>query len=242
MQEPEFHLDHFQGPMELLMHLLEKNNIDIYNIPISELTDQYLHFLDEAESMNLEITSQFLLMAAQLIRIKTKMLLPRHRNDEQEEDPRKPLIDQILAYKIFVSLAQSMKRIHEASSRFHERETDMRALSKIYRSYEPLSGLDPLRLTDAFKVAVDAMQKNDEYVTLQRSVYTIERMRDRLLTYCSQSGHSSFQALLAEAESTEEIYSLFLALLECIHRQEITVVQNRLFDDIFLFACESKAG
>lgn len=242
MQELEFHLDHFQGPMELLMHLLEKNNIDIYNIPISELTDQYLHFLDEAESMNLEITSQFLLMAAQLIRIKTKMLLPRRRNDDQEEDPRKPLIDQILAYKIFVSLARSMKGIHETSSLYHERQTDMQALSKIYRSYQPLTGLDPSKLTAALKDAIDALEKSGEYVTLQRSVYTIERMRDRLLAYCSQSGHSSFQTLLSEASSKEELYSLFLALLECIHRQEIIVVQDRLFDDIFLFACDTKAG
>lgn len=242
MQEPEFHLDHFEGPMELLMHLLEKNNIDIYNIPIAELTDQYLRFLDEAESMNLEIASQFLLMAAQLIRIKTKLLLPRRRHEEDEEDPRKPLIDQILAYKIFKSLAQSMEKIHEEGARYHERETDVRALAKKFRSFEPLSGLDADRLRTALRAVIDDIKAREDHLTLKRSVYTIERMRDRLLDYCSDSVHPSFQTLLVQAQNTDELFSLFLALLECIHRQEIMAVQHHIFDDILLFRTETQAS
>ena len=101
MQTLEFHLDHFDGPMDLLMHLLEKNKIDVYDIPINELTDQYLMYLEDAQSMNLEIASHFLLFAAQLVRIKVKMLLPKRRSEAEEEDPRQSLVDQIVAYRFF---------------------------------------------------------------------------------------------------------------------------------------------
>ena len=109
MSNLEFHLDHFDGPMDLLMHLIDKNRIDIYDIPISDLTQQYLMYLEDAESMNLEIASHFLLMASQLIRVKIKMLLPKRRNEENGEDPRTALVDQIVAYKFFKSLSHDLE-------------------------------------------------------------------------------------------------------------------------------------
>ena len=120
LQTLEFHLDHFDGPMDLLMHLLEKNKIDVYDIPINELTDQYLMYLEDAKSMNLEIASHFLLFAAQLVRIKVKMLLPRRRSQEDEEDPRQSLVDQIVAYRFFKELSGDL----DGEVAFYNADTD----------------------------------------------------------------------------------------------------------------------
>ena len=140
MQTLEFHLDHFDGPMDLLMHLLEKNKIDVYDIPINELTDQYLMYLEDAQSMNLEIASHFLLFAAQLVRIKVKMLLPKRRSEAEEEDPRQSLVDQIVAYRFFKELAGELESLRDRSADYYQRKVDLSALREKYRKIEPPVG------------------------------------------------------------------------------------------------------
>jgi segregation and condensation protein A len=103
----------FQGPFELLYHLIEKKEIDIYDIPISEITDQYLEYLEEMMQFNMNVASEFILMAASLIEIKSQMLLPQK---EKEEDPRQELVAQLLEYKIFKDLSEELKKYEEETT------------------------------------------------------------------------------------------------------------------------------
>ena len=164
----EFHLDHFDGPMDLLMHLIEKNRIDIYDIPISNLTQQYLMYLEDAKSMNLEIASHFLLMASQLIRIKIKMLLPKRRNEQDEEDPRNALVDQIVAYKFFKNLSHDLEEIQISASKFYARPIDMKTLTAKYKKIEPPKGLDVNILYNAFKLLEDYSKEKSQVMVVEK--------------------------------------------------------------------------
>ena len=121
----EIHLDNFDGPLDLLLHLIDKNKMDIYDIPIAVITEQYLQFLDEAREMDLEIASEFLLIAATLLSIKAKMLLPKRRNAEgeliEEEDPRAELVQRLVEYRFYKETAELLQKILvEQDSRVHD--------------------------------------------------------------------------------------------------------------------------
>ena len=187
MQTLEFHLDSFDGPMDLLMHLLEKNKIDVYDIPINDLTDQYLAYLQQANAMNLEIASHFLLFAAQLVRIKTKMLLPKRRSEEEDEDPRQSLVDQIIAYKLFKELAGELEDLHGEASRYYKRPVDVKALSEKYKKYEPLTGLDVGILLTAFETLESYAKEKSQVMIVEKMGFSIEGLKEALLNYCADS-------------------------------------------------------
>lgn len=234
VQTLEFHLDHFEGPMDLLMHLIEKDSIDIYNIPIATLTDQYLFYIEEAENMNLEIASHFLLMAAQLIRIKIKLLLPKKRHQEDTEDPRQELINQLLAYKLFKELTESLEEVHEKASHYYTREIDSKKLSEAYKSFEALKGLNPLKLLDFFEVLQKSLDEKEAFIVVEKTTYSIENLRKKLIDYCQHAKKPTFQTILKQCDNRDEMITFFLALLECIHQHEMLTIQHELFGDIWL--------
>ncbi len=234
MNTLEFHLDHFDGPMDLLMHLIEKNRIDVYDIPISELTEQYLMYLDDAKNMNLEIASHFLLLASQLIRIKIKMLLPKRRNEQDEEDPRNVLVDQIVAYKFFKNLSHDLEEIQYSASRYYARPIDMKALGEKYKKIEPPKGLNPNVLLTAFQMLEDYSKEKSRVMIVEKMSFSIESLKEELLSFCEQASYPTFQNVLRECGSVDEMITYFLALLECIRRNEIVAVQHEIFGDIWL--------
>lgn len=234
MQTLEFHLDHFDGPMDLLMHLLEKNKIDVYDIPINELTDQYLMYLEDAQSMNLEIASHFLLFAAQLVRIKVKMLLPKRRSEAEEEDPRQSLVDQIVAYRFFKELAGDLESLRDRSADYYQRKVDLSALREKYRTIEPPVGLDPRLLLAAFEVLEAYTEEKSQVMVIEKMSFSIEDLKDNLLRFCQEARCPTFQNILRDCGSTDERITFFLALLECIRQNEIVAVQHELFGDIWL--------
>ena len=124
-------LDAFEGPMDLLYHLIEKNEIDIYDIPIASLTEQYLEFLETVEDRDMDGMSEFLVMAATLLEIKSKLLLPRPRNgnDEAEADPREVLVQRLLEYKKIKDAADTLKEKEEEAAQIYYKEADGTAVS-----------------------------------------------------------------------------------------------------------------
>ena len=234
MQTLEFHLDHFDGPMDLLMHLLEKNRIDVYDIPINELTDQYLMYLEDAQSMNLEIASHFLLFAAQLVRIKVKMLLPKRKSEEAEEDPRQTLVDQIVAYRFFKELSGDLETLAEEAQVYHTRKIDTKALSEKYKRIEPPKGLDARVLLTAFEVLEAYSEEKSRVMVIEKMSFSVEGLKEELMRFCEQSVCPTFQNVLRSCGSTDEMITFFLALLECIRQNEIVAVQHELFGDIWL--------
>ena len=118
-------LDSFSGPLDLLYHLIEKNEIDIYDIPIAELTEQYMEFISREENKNMDGMSEFIVMAADLIEIKSRMLLPKVQSEEPEEDPRDELVQKLLEYKKFKGVTETFQRMEENASKIFFREPDI---------------------------------------------------------------------------------------------------------------------
>lgn len=232
----EFHLDHFEGPMDLLMHLIEKNSVDIYDIPISTLTEQYLIYIEDAENMNLEIASHFILMASQLVRIKIKTLLPKKRHQEDDEDPREELVNQLLAYKFFKNLSKLVEEVHDEASCFYTRTNDLKQIAEQYREFEPVRNLNPLQLLDFFEVLQNSIDEKNEFIIIEKTTYSIENLRKKLLDYCQQNTSPTFRMVLQQCENRDEMITFFLALLECVHQHEVLTVQHELFGDIWLSA------
>ena len=129
-------LDAFEGPMDLLYHLIEKNEIDIYDIPIASLTEQYLEFLETVEDRDMDGMSEFLVMAATLLEIKSKLLLPRPRNgnDEAEADPREVLVQRLLEYKKIKDAADTLKEKEEEAAQIYYKEADRYLWTLLLRS------------------------------------------------------------------------------------------------------------
>ena len=234
MRSLEFHLDHFDGPMDLLMHLIEKSKLDIYDIPINELTEQYLEYLEDAQSMNLEIASHFLLFAAQLIRIKVKMLLPTRRDQQETEDPRQSLVDQIVAYRFFKDLSENLQVLHEQCADYYPRKVDIKMLVDKQKKLELPRGLDPHMLSSVFEVLEACNEEKTRVMVIEKLNFSIADLKKSLLNFCNVSQCPTFQNILRNCTSSEEMVAFFFALLECIRQNEIVAVQHEIFGDIWL--------
>ncbi|MCD8325924.1 MAG: segregation/condensation protein A [Lachnospiraceae bacterium] len=242
-------LEKFEGPLDLLLHLIEKNKIDIYDIPIVEITDQYLDYIHTMDHEDLDVVSEFLVMAATLLDIKCKMLLPREVDEEGEElDPRAELVQRLLEYKLYKYMSLELKdreltagqavyrgerlpeevKAFKAPVNYEELIGDMN-LKKLYAMFEQLlkrqqDKVDPIRSQygDIKKEAVDA-EKKAEYVE----------------HFILSHRHFSFRELLERQTSREEIVVTFLVLLELIKMGKVTVEQDGIFDDIHITSQET---
>lgn len=230
-----FHFEEFNGPMDLLVHLLEKNKIDVYDIPIATLTDQYLAYLHQAQSMNLEIASSFVLFAAKLIRIKAKMLLPgRPKPEEEGVDPRQELVDRILLYQVYKEAAQALEAKAQAEEDSYFRSHSPPLPDLISQMLPSHQSLDPGRLYQAFLEVFERAEEPDP-LDLTQDVLTMADMVDRVLTALSaHQGVLTFTDLTQEAQGREEILALFLAMLECVRRDAIQLVQTQPFASIHI--------
>ena len=228
-----FKLNDFEGPMDLLMHLLEKNKIDISDIPIAQLTDQYLAYLREAESMNLEIASGFVLMAANLVRIKVRMLMPRLKVDE-ENDPRRELVAQILEYRLIRETADFLKQRYAEEEHQVPRLVDTADLAKQYQAELPLKEVPIQALLSAYESVIKAMKTPEPAVHLTRAEISIEDYAVDLLDQANERGKLTFSDLCRTLHNKYDVIGYFLALLECLHRNAIQLIQTERFGEIWL--------
>lgn len=241
-------IDAFEGPMDLLLHLINRLEIDIYDIPMAEITDQYLGYIHTMQHLELDIASEYLVMAATLLAIKSKMLLPKHEDepifDESDEnaevDPRDELVEKLLEYKKYKQAALEFKTLEEERSlMFTKPPIDLSEYIK-EPEYEHQS-LD-VSLYDM----LGALQKLLHRQKLQKPVYTkvtkqeisIEkRMADILLDLKSIQGRKTFYELFSEPVK-EHVVITFLALLELLKQNEVTVEQSDNFSEIWIAAKE----
>ena len=217
-------LEEFQGPLDLLLFLIQKNEIDIYDIPIAKITDQYLQYLEVIQLLSLDTAGDFLVMAATLLRIKTRMLLPvLVEEDIEEEDPRAELVRRLLEYKRYKEAAATLRKCEEDRSRYHLRQIPYPFLDK--ESAEP-----PLRL-GIFELLAALAGVFDRLVTpavhrVRREPYTVEQkiamVRERL-----QGGDMvHFQDLFAEDAIKMEVIVTFIAILELVRQGMIVFYQT----------------
>ncbi|BAK48297.1 hypothetical protein CXIVA_23300 [Clostridium sp. SY8519] len=238
-------LEAFEGPLDLLLHLIEKNKVDIYDIPIAVIADQYLDYLEQMDREDLDSMSSFLVMAATLLDIKARMLLPDKEEEEGEEetDPRAELVEQLLQYKMYKYMSMVLKdRQLDAGKVIYRR----RHLPEAVVSYEePLdleqltAGYDMNRLHEIF---LSVMRRQADKIDPVRSGFgrirkeevSIEDRTDFLKKYAAAHHQFSFRNLLQKQHSKAEVIVTFLAVLELMKSGLIAVRQEHLFDDILI--------
>ncbi|MEE1077850.1 MAG: segregation/condensation protein A [Agathobacter sp.] len=233
----------FEGPLDLLLHLLDKNKVNIYDIPIVEITNQYMEYIAEMKRRDLNVLSEFLVMAATLIDIKSKMLLPANPDDEEEEqeDPRAELVQQLLEYKMYKCMAYELKDRQMDAQRIMFKEptipSEVLAFEEPIDMEELISDVTLAKLNQIFK---DIMKKQVDKVDPVRSKFgKIEKeevsLEDKMLfleNYAMQHKHFSFRSLLEKQCGKVEIIVTFLAILELMKIGKIFISQEKIFDDI----------
>ncbi len=222
----------FEGPLDLLLHLIKKNEIDIYDIPISEITRQYLEYLELMEELNLEIAGEFILMAATLIQIKVRMLLPLNEEipEEEREDPRVELVERLLQYQAIKMASEELDyRRQRWSCHFFRTETP--------EVLEPgdtplLFEVSIFDLLTAFKRILE--RASPEQVVITRETITVRQKMRLLLERLSEEEMVRFESLFRDASSRAEMIVVFLALLELIRLGVLGVRQTNSEEPIWI--------
>ena len=234
----------FEGPLDLLLHLLEKNKVNIYDIPIVEITNQYMEYIAEMKRQDLNVMSEFLVMAATLLDIKSKMLLPKQETvEEEEEDPRAELVQQLLEYKMYKCLAYELRDRQLDAQRVMFKEPtipkEVLAYEQPVDLTELVSDMTLAKLNDIFK---SIMRKQVDKVDPIRSKFgKIEKeevsLSDKMLyleEYCKSHQSFSFRNLLEKQAGKMEVIVTFLAILELMKTGKIFISQEHTFDDIWI--------
>ena len=237
-------LEKFEGPLDLLLHLIEKNKIDIYDIPIVEITAQYLDYVRQMQEEDMNVMSEFLVMAATLLDIKCRMLLPVEVNEDgEEEDPRAELVQKLLEYKMYkyMSLELRDRQVDAAKNLYREQHIPEEvAKYKPPLDYNQLIGdIDLGKLQTIFRSVI---RRQEDKIDPIRSQYgTIEKeeidMSEKMLyveAYAKEHGSFSFRKLLERQKSRAEIIVTFLIILELMKVGKIFISQEKLFDDIMI--------
>ena len=238
----------FEGPLDLLLHLIEKNKIDIYDIPIAGITDQYLEYVRQMDHEDLDVTSEFLVMAATLLDIKSRMLLPREKDDEtgeEEGDPREELVRRLLEYKMYKYLSEELAVYREqAGVRYFRaqklprevldyrppinydellKDTDLQSLQKIFGEVlrRKKSRRDPIR---------------GGFGKIRREEISLDNKTLYIRAYLQAHPRTDFRALLESRESREEVIVTFLILLELMKTQKVHIVQDSIGGKILVEA------
>lgn len=232
----------FEGPLDLLLHLIEKNKIDIYDIPIVEITDQYMEYIHGMETEDLGTMSEFLVMAATLLDIKCKMLLPRQVNEEgEEEDPREELVQKLLEYKMYKYMSYELKdKMDGAAGVFFKKPTIPDEVMKYREPVDPQALLASLTLEKLNQIYKSILKKQESKIDPIRSKFgTIEKeevsLSDKMLemkAYAAENRRFSFRVLLEGQTSKIQVIVTFLSILELMKMGYVHVKQEELFDDI----------
>lgn len=237
-------LEAFEGPLDLLLHLIDKNKVDIYDIPIVEITNQYMDYIHAMEKEDLNIMSEFLLMASTLLDIKCRMLLPKEVNEEgEEEDPRQELVEQLLQYKMYQYMSFELRDRQVDGDRLMFKEP---TIPKEVREYtEPVDLdrlLDGITLAKLNAVFQDILKRQDEKIDPIRSrfgkiekeeVSLSDKMHD-VEEYARLHRKFSFRDLLKKQSSKIQVIVTFLAILEMMKTGEIRIVQEYTFSEIMI--------
>lgn len=233
----------FEGPLDLLLHLLDKNKVNIYDIPIVEITNQYMEYIAEMKRNDLNVMSEFLVMAATLIDIKSRMLLPAVQTEDEEEaeDPRAELVQQLLEYKMYKCMAYELRDRQMDAERVLFKEPTIPAEVAEYEEpvdiQELVSDLTLAKLNSIFK---SIMKKQVDKIDPVRSKFgKIEKeevsLSDKMAyleNYCLSHSYFSFRSLLEAQSGKMEIIVTFLAILELMKTGKIFISQDKTFDDI----------
>jgi len=237
-------LEAFEGPLDLLLHLIEKNKVDIYDIPIAMIADQYMEYLNEAMSRDLGVMSEFLVMAATLLDIKCRMLLPREVDEEGEEiDPREEMVRQLLEYKMYKYMSMQLKDMQMNDGISLSKKP---SIPKEIEQYKPPVDYDELAQDVSLKKLKDIFDEllrrqadkidpiRSKFGNIEKEEIDLSHKMDHIFDYGKTHGSFSFRDLMERQGSRAELVVSLLVVLEYIKIGYFTVKQDALFSDIII--------
>lgn len=245
MEEIKVKLDIFEGPLDLLLHLIKKLEIDIYDIPIAEITEQYMNYIHAMTELELEVAGDYLVMASTLMAIKSQTLLPKQEIEFEEEeglegeDPREALVQQLLEYRKFKYAAEVLSEKADERSLFYTKEP---MNVDEYKEKNPKLEMNQINTIDLFLAFHNMLQKRKQKKTVETTVATDESsieekmqvIEERLATLENGEG-CSFDSFF-QAETKSEVVTTFMALLELMKKHKIHVEQSGNYETIMLYA------
>ncbi|MGN0435318.1 MAG: segregation and condensation protein A [Wujia sp.] len=244
----EFHINEFNGPLDLLLHLIEKNKFNIFDIPIVEITEQYLEYVNEMQEADIDLMSEFLVMAATLISIKAKMLLPKEEEpEEEEEDPRAELVRRLLEYKMYKYASYELKDMElDAGKSYYKGATIPEEVLKHKEDINPSEVVGDTTLAMLSEIFNQVMKRTVDRVdpirsrfgTIEKEEVRIEDKMEEIKTSIRGLKGINFKTLLEVQASRVNVIVTFLAILELMKVGEIQIRQDELFGDIIIDSLE----
>jgi len=218
-------LDSYYGPLDLLLYLIQKDELDIYDIPIAHITEQFLKYIEVMEALSLDNAGEFIVMAATLMRIKSRMLLPVQPAEEEmdEDDPRAELVRRLLEYKRFKEMAESFRKLEADRARLHVRKVRPRGLEE--ERDEPELRLGLFDLLSALAGVFDRVSK-DAVHNVSREVFTVEQKARLIRLRLREAETLRFDELFDDDAIRMEVVVTFVAILELAKHQEIRLMQS----------------
>ena len=250
MEKLDLKLDSFEGPLDLLLHLIEKNKFNIFDIPIVEITRQYLDYLDAMQEENMDIMSEFLVMAATLISIKSKMLLPKEEEpEEDEDDPRAELVKSLLEYKMYKYASNELKDMSiDAGNSYYKGESIPKEVKIVKEDVDVMklvadSGINMAKLNEIFNTLIRREAERIDPVRSRFGTITREeiRLEDKMVEIENEiKGLRSinFKTLLGSKRGKINLIVSFLAILELMKHGKLIIRQEEMFGDIIIDSLE----
>ena len=231
-------LDNFEGPFDLLFHLFEKNQVDIYDIPINAITDQYLDYLYTMQQLDLEVASEFLVMASTLLHIKSKMLLPDKKEQKEEElDPREELVKRLIEYKRYKEFTKELKELEKKWDTvvFRLPETlDLPVREEVLEIDPQILRQQYLAILDRNKKKINAAAKNITKLVEHEKVSLRSKMRDVIKQLLTKVSFKFSELFSLKTKSKTEVVTGFMAVLELAKMNKVKIVQKQQFSDIHI--------
>jgi segregation and condensation protein A len=213
----------FEGPMDLLVHLIKKNELDIYDIPIAKVTEQYLQYLEWMKILNIDYAGDFIVMASTLAHIKSRMLLPASEDETDEDDPRRELVRPLLEYLQMKSAAEQLAERHILGEKTFVRSLDQKEFLDIEQ--QPYIKVGLFELIDAFQKILEKIP-DDLRIEFTADKISVKERIMQITDILEAAGSTTFEALFSESPDKSEVIVTFLAILEMVKLALIRIVQH----------------
>lgn len=237
----EVKLPLFKGPFDLLLFFIERDELDIYDIPISNITNDFLSYLEQLEQLNIEVASEFILVASSLMRIKAKLLIPRPEQDDQgnDIDPRKELVLRLIEYRKYKSVVDDFAELEATRKTKIDRGNVKKELKKLAEKHNvevELQDVDLYKLLKIFQGAIDKYNSNSE--NPQHNViqypYTIEQQKEEIMDNLEKKEKITFEDIISKAPTKVGVIFNFLAILELLQLKQISIQIGEGFNNFWL--------
>ncbi|MCH8319103.1 MAG: segregation/condensation protein A [Bacteroidetes bacterium] len=226
----EIKIPQFEGPFDLLLFFIERDELDIYDIPIAKITDDFLDYISRMHVLNIELASEFILVAATLMRIKAKMLLPRKQTDEEgnEVDPRTELVEKLIEYKKFKEIIEDFKLLEDDRLKQDGRgnvHQELLTISKNFAAEQELYDVNLFKLLKAFERVVAKFDYKSKQVAhrVVQYPYTIKQQKHYLLDLLKKKKETPFEKIFSTCKDRIQAIFIFLSLLELLHEQMVQI-------------------